>query len=77
MSLIDELVQKNFPFSTVDGALHSIPKTDLNKQLLRDLITMDDGNPVEIPGDPPQPEVSDSPQPSSGGPVTRIDPEDE
>ena len=54
--LIDELLQKSFPFSTVDGALHSIPKTDLNKQQLRDLITMDDGNPVKISDSPPRPE---------------------
>ncbi|MDB2687542.1 protein kinase [Mariniblastus sp.] len=65
--LIDELMQKNFPFSTIDGALHSIPKAKLNKQLLKNLIMMDDGNPVEIPGEArPSPGDSDiEPAPES------------
>ena len=49
--LIDELMQKNFPFSTVAGELRSIPKAKLTEQMLRNLITIDDGNLVEIPTD--------------------------
>ena len=49
--LIDELMQKSFPFSTVAGELRSIPKAKLTKQMLRNLITIDDGNLVEIPTD--------------------------
>ena len=75
--LIDELMQKNFPFSTVDTGLHSIPKDKLTKQLLKNLIMMDDGNPVEIPGSV-RPSPSDSGTrdlDTSGpiGPVTRED----
>ena len=46
--LINECLQKNFPFSTVDGAIHSIPRSKLDKKELKNLITIDDGNPVNI-----------------------------
>ena len=76
--LIDELMQKNFPFSTVDGALHSIPKAKLTKQLWKNLIVMDDGNPVKIPGSVrPSPSDSDTQGLDSNGPVGPVTREDQ